>query len=174
MIVVELPGEPQGKGRPRSRVAYTRDDRAFVAIYTPAATVAYEKALATVGRAAMRGRAPLRGALDVRIIAVMSVPQSWSTKKRDAALAGTIRPTGKPDLDNIMKMLDAFQAKPARKGKLGTPPILWQDDSQIVRAVIEKLYGEKPRLRIEVRELEALLFDAVDSIAAPSLSLPAR
>src|SRR5215471_18312645 len=33
----------------------------------------------------------------------LPVPQSWSTKRRDAALCGDIRPTSRPDADNYIK-----------------------------------------------------------------------
>ena len=48
-ITIELDGEPKGKERPRSRVAWTKDGRPFIAIYTPADTRQYETALAWAG-----------------------------------------------------------------------------------------------------------------------------
>jgi Holliday junction resolvase RusA-like endonuclease len=66
------------------------------------------------------------------------VPQSWSAKKRAAALAGAIRPAKRPDLDNIAKMLDALNE------------VVWRDDAQVVSGLIEKLYSDRPRLRVEV------------------------
>ena len=65
MIVIELPGEPRGKGRPRSRIARGGAGQQFVAVYTDAKTRAYEKALAWAGKAAMGGRKPLLGPLAV-------------------------------------------------------------------------------------------------------------
>ena len=77
--------------------------------------------------------------------ALMGVPKSWSNKKRDAALAGTIRPTGKPDWDNFAKMLDAFNE------------IVWIDDAQIVEGSIEGLFQEHRRFasRSDQREAHA-------------------
>jgi len=82
VIVIELPGEPKGKGRPR----FGRG-RA----YTPADTRSYEEALAWEGRRVMGSRQPLDGPLCVRIEAKRSKP-----------------PTAKPDADNIGKMADAL------------------------------------------------------------------
>ena len=48
---------------------------------------------------------PLSLVLDVRC----AIPTSWSKKKQAAALAGEVWPTGRPDLDNIVKLYaDAF------------------------------------------------------------------
>ncbi len=139
---IVLHGEPMGKGRPRSRVAWTRDDKPFIAIYTPKATKDYENALAMAGKVAMQNLPLLYGPLAVEIDAIFSVPRSWSKKRRDAALAGVVRPTGRPDLDNVYKMMDALNG------------IAWKDDSQIVRAIVEKRYGERPMLFVEVSECE--------------------
>jgi Holliday junction resolvase RusA-like endonuclease len=131
-ITVILLGEPRGKGRPR----FTRNGHP----YTPAKTRAYEREMAQAGKAAMRGREPLTGPLNVAVTAIMGVPPSWSAKKRDAALVGAIWPTGRPDADNCQKA--AFDSLNG---------ICWRDDSQIVRATIEKRYGEEPLIKIEIK-----------------------
>lgn len=148
MITVELPGEPKGKGRPRSRVAWTRDDKPFVAVYTPAETRKYEMALAWAAKAAMRGKPPLEGPLKISVEAYFGVPVSWSQKKRDSALTGVIRPTGSPDIDNILKVIDGLNG------------IAWRDDSQIIEAHVSKLYAEQPRLKVEITEAEPWTFVA--------------
>jgi Holliday junction resolvase RusA-like endonuclease len=145
MIVVELPGEPIGKGRPRFRPVTTKDGRSFVNAYTPARTRAYERALAMTAKVAMRGKPPILGPLAVTVTAFFAVPASWSNKKRDAALAGIVRPTGRPDYDNVIKSLDALNT------------IVFADDAQIVQAKVAKVYDEQPRLRIEVAPLEVCL-----------------
>lgn len=142
MIRIELPGEPRGKGRPRSRVAWTKSDKPFVAVYTDAETRKYETALAWAAKAAMRGHSPLMGPLAVTVRAFFTVPKSWTIKKRDAALTDVVRPTGAPDCDNIAKMIDALNG------------IVWRDDSQIVEIEITKRYGERAVLFVEVDELE--------------------
>lgn len=133
-VVIELAGEPKGKGRPRF-------SRAGGFAYTPQPTRNYEAALRFAGQLAMNGAAPIEGPLKVEILAAFSVPQSWSKKKQCKAHTGLVRPTGRPDLDNIAKMLDALNG------------VVWRDDAQIVIAVIAKRYSDRPRLRIEVEVL---------------------
>jgi Holliday junction resolvase RusA-like endonuclease len=142
VIVVELPGEPRGKGRPRSRIARGKAGQQFVAVYTDAETRAYEKALAWAGKAAMGPREPLLGPLAVAVEAVMGVPASWSRPKRNKALAGIVRPTGSPDVDNILKVIDGLHG------------VVFENDSQVVEAKVTKRYGEEPMLRVEVSPVE--------------------
>jgi Holliday junction resolvase RusA-like endonuclease len=146
MITITLPGPPIGKGRPRFRVARSKAGQQFVTAYTPAKTRAYERSLAWAGKAAMGGRKPLVGALRAAVEARMGVPSSWSAKKRDAALAGLIRPTGRPDYDNVAKTLDAL---------IG---IVFVDDAQIVEAGVTKVYAEQPCLIVRIEEVAPALW----------------
>lgn len=132
MIVIELVGEPRGKGRPRFV-------RATGHAFTPARTRSYESALRLAAQDAMDGAAPLDGPLRVSVEAHFPVPASWSHKKRSAALLGVTRPTTRPDWENIAKMLDAFNE------------IVWRDDKQVVEGAISKHYSDRPRLRVEVQ-----------------------
>jgi len=144
IVAVELLGEPRGWGRPHVRVITPKKGKPFASFYMDAETRAFEDALKWQAKAAMRSSPPLEGPLVVRVIAGMAVPASWSRKKRDAALAGTVRPTGKPDWDNFAKMLDAFNE------------IVWKDDAQVVEGSVAKVYVENPSLRVEVRPLAFL------------------
>lgn len=156
VIVITLPGNPRGKGRPRHRIivpkpgssSWSKGKRApFTITYTDDETEAYEKALKDRARLVMGSRAPIEGPLSVVVIAAFSVPASWPSKKRDAALAGTVHPTGKPDWDNVAKMTDALNE------------VVWNDDAQIVRGSLVKKYAEEPFLRIEVEPFnEGTLF----------------
>jgi Holliday junction resolvase RusA-like endonuclease len=130
-VVIELAGEPRGKGRPRFA-------RRSLHVYTPAKTASSEAMLRHEAALAMAGRAPLDGALRVRVLACFGVPQSWSAKKRLAAITGAIRPAKRPDLDNVVKMLDALNE------------VVWRDDAQVVEGWIEKFYSDRPRLKVEV------------------------
>lgn len=142
MIAFELHGEPVGWQRSGLRVVTPRGGKPFATIYKKAETRAYEKALGLAAKVAMRGVAPLTGPLRLTVTAFMPVPASWSKKKRDAALAGTVRPTVKPDWDNMGGMTDALKE------------IAWVDDAQVVDARVVKLYDERPRLRVEIEVLE--------------------
>lgn len=142
MIRFELHGEPFGWQRSGVRIIKPRHGKQFATLYTPAETRAYQHALALAAKVAMRSAEPLSGPLKLVVTAFMGVPRSWSKKKRDAALAGSIRPTGKPDFDNLGKQVDALKS------------IVWVDDAQVVDARVVKLYDEKPRLRIEIEPCE--------------------
>lgn len=131
-IVIELPGVPQGKGRPRFV-------RATGHAFTPAKTRSYESMLQGAALDVMGGRAPLDGAVRVNVEAYFPVPSSWSKSKRAAALAGERRPTTKPDADNLLKVLDSMNE------------VVFRDDKQIVTAQIDKHYSERPRLVVTVR-----------------------
>jgi Holliday junction resolvase RusA-like endonuclease len=144
VIVVELAGEPRGKGRPRFA-------RRTGHAYTPVQTASYEACLRHEAALAMRNQAPLEGALRVQVSAYFGVPQSWAAKKRAAALAGTVRPTKRPDIDNVCKMLDGLNG------------IVFADDARIVSAVIEKHYSDRPRLRVEVARLNDPALTAKDA-----------
>ena len=142
MIIIVLRGEPEGRKQPPARVAYTKQKKPYVSYYPAKETAAYQKALAMQAKITMGARALLTGPLRVNVLAVMSVPSSWTRRDRDAALVGTIRPTGKPDWDNIGKQLDAFKG------------IVWDDDASIVDGRVIKRYGEEPSLRIEIAPVE--------------------
>ncbi len=146
-VVVRLMGPPRGKGRPRTRVVAGQ----FATIYTDAKTRAYENGLKAAGIAAMAGKPPLDEAVSVVMHAHLPIPESWSAKKRAAALAGEIMPTGKPDFDNLQKVLDGLNHHPPRfKGDREKRPIIWRDDSQIVASQFIKTYSADPRLEIAV------------------------
>lgn len=93
---------------------------------------------------AMQGREPLSGPIDLRIAAYMPVPASWSGRKRSLALDGGLMPTGKPDVDNIGKLVAD-----------GLNHIVMRDDAQVVSLAIWKRYSAEPRVVVEVRSLGA-------------------
>lgn len=137
-LVVRLPGPPRGKGRPRMRVITPKAGRSFAGVYTDAQTRNYEGMLRQVAAVAMGSRPLLSGPLMVTVRALFPVPASWSRRKRSDALGGLLRPTGKPDADNLMKVIDSCNG------------IVWNDDSQVVDMRVIKRYSEKPSLAIFV------------------------
>lgn len=141
-IIITLHGEPEGRKQPVAGIARPKGKKPFVVFYPAPETKAYQKALAMQAKVVMGSRPLLSGAVAVAITAVFPVPSSWSRRDRDAALAGIIRPTGKPDWDNVGKQLDAFKN------------VVWEDDAIVVDCRVIKVYGEEPMLRIEVEPLE--------------------
>ncbi len=133
MIRFIIPGEPVAKGRPRVTKWGT---------YTPEKTKNYE-ALVRELFILKHGQAPLDGELKVDIKVYFKIPKSTSKKKKELMVAGEIRPTKKPDLDNVMKCItDALNE------------LAYQDDKQIVSASIEKFYSEEPRAEIEISKIQ--------------------
>ena len=127
-----VPGEPQGKGRPRSG----KGGR----MYTPSKTVAYEGLVAHAASCSMDGAAPLTGALRVSIVSVHSIPQSWSNKKRELHVGKAC--TSKPDIDNIVKAIAD-----------GGNGVVWEDDKQIASVFAMKMYGATPGVRVRVERV---------------------
>lgn len=77
--------------------------------------------------------------LKMKIDAYLPIPDSWSEKKKRKAESGEIRPTVKPDTDNIGKMI-----KDALNG------IAYADDRQVVSETITKKYSNLPRVEVEI------------------------
>jgi Holliday junction resolvase RusA-like endonuclease len=139
VISFTVPGEPRGKGRPRFST-----HGGFPRAYTDAKTRAYESEVAFAAKVAMRGRAPLLGALSAIIVASFSIPKSYSKSKRAAILAGTVPYFGAFDADNISKsLLDSMNG------------VCFADDKQVMCLHIVKRAAEVPGISIELVELAA-------------------
>ena len=83
----------------------------------------------------------LQGPLSLRVDAFMAVPQAKAQKWKRGAIAGEIRPTTKPDLDNLVKQIKDCLTQ------MG----VWGDDKQVVELCASKRYSDCPRWEIEVR-----------------------
>ncbi|HBQ85358.1 MAG TPA: RusA family crossover junction endodeoxyribonuclease [Syntrophomonas sp.] len=130
-----IPGEPTGKARPR----VTKQGIA----YTPKKTVNYETLVQEI-YAIEHGNKRLEGEITARITAYFSIPKSASKKKKADMLSGQIRPTKKPDGDNLAKIiLDSLNS------------IAYKDDSQVVELTVSKYYGDSPRVEVELIETMA-------------------
>ena len=136
-VTIVIGGQPTAKGRPRT----TR--KGFV--YTPSATRKYEAHGRLAAQLAMDGRPPISVPVRAEIVIDLVPPASWSTKRREAALRGDIRPTSRPDCDNYCKSaMDAINN------------IVVSDDSMIVDLVVSKRYATIPQLTITVTPMPGL------------------
>ena len=135
-IAFVIPGEPQGKGRPRA----TRIN-GMVRLYTPSKTANYEGLIAMAAQQAMAGAGPLDGPVLLEVDMVHVMPASWSKKKQAAALAGQVLPTKKPDTDNVVKAV--FD---------GMNGVVWRDDVQAVDLFVRKRYGAAPCVYVRVSQ----------------------
>nr|DAG40359.1 MAG TPA: Endodeoxyribonuclease RusA [Caudoviricetes sp.] len=69
----------------------------------------------------------------------MRIPKSATKAKRELMLTGKIRPTVKPDWDNLGKLVsDALNG------------IAYDDDKSVVDASVRKYYSDRPRTQITV------------------------
>ncbi len=130
-------GEPKGKGRPRFS---TMTGSAS----TPKRTVNYETLVHMEYMSQCPGiRFPDDAMLDMRILAYYSIPKSASRKKKAAMLAGDIRPTKKPDMDNVVKIIaDSLNQ------------VAYRDDTQIVDCQCRKFYSNEPRVEVIIRQVQ--------------------
>lgn len=130
-------GEPKGKGRPR----FCRNTGHAI---TPKDTVNYETLVKMeYTQACGELMFPDDAMLDMRIKAYYSIPKSASKKRHAAMLGGDIRPTKKPDMDNVIKIIaDALNK------------IAYRDDTQIVDCQVRKFYSEKPRVEVMIQTID--------------------
>jgi Holliday junction resolvase RusA-like endonuclease len=81
----------------------------------------------------------LEGQIEAFIQAFFSIPKSASQVKKAKMLSGDIRPTKKPDWDNIGKVVcDALNN------------LAYGDDSHVVSGTVYKWYSEEPRIVVEL------------------------
>lgn len=144
-----VPGNPAGKGRPRTaplmrggKPAIGKGGRPVVIHHTPDKTVAYESTVRLVAQQAMRGRPPFSGPCTLVVEALFPVPPSWSRVRQARALTGEERPAKKPDGDNILKAV--FD---------GMNGVVWADDVQAVDFRVIKRYAETPGVSVIVQEV---------------------
>lgn len=129
-------GEPMGKGRHRTTV---RDGR--VRTYTPRQTREYEDWVKLCYLRAAQG-SRLNGAIEARITGIFSIPKSISLRNRKLMLGKKAYHTKKIDCDNLAKIvLDALNG------------VAYDDDKQVCRLQVEKIYGEPARVEIELEEV---------------------
>lgn len=139
-IYFTVPGKPQGKERPK----FARVGRRAIA-YTPKKTRDYEQFIRDRYAECIAEPRPFferKIPLKLEITAVFPIPLSWSQKKKTAAAMQNLYPVGKPDGDNIAKIIQDALNRTA-----------YEDDAQIVESCVKKVYGKTPEARILIREL---------------------
>jgi Holliday junction resolvase RusA-like endonuclease len=130
-------GEPFGKKRPRARVI-----GGHAAIHNDPANERYElKVINAFQQVYPDNEYPIfpKGAYVGAVIkATYTIPKAYSKKQTMMAKLGLVKPTKKPDLDNIAKtILDALNG------------FVYHDDAQVVSLKIEKVYGDNANVAIE-------------------------
>ena len=126
-------GQPVAKGRPKFGNGHA---------YTPEKTVNYEQLVKVSYLQTERVKFMDGEQLRIEIKAYSSIPKSVSKMAREGMMLEVIRPTKKPDFDNICKgIADALN------------DLAYKDDSQIVSGVIDKYYSGEPRVEVLIYEV---------------------
>jgi Holliday junction resolvase RusA-like endonuclease len=132
----EIEGKIKGKGRPRFAKYGS-----FAKAYTPADTASYENLIKLqfkISCGDFYSELPLK----MKITAIHGLVKSESKKNKAKMLSGEIKPTKKPDADNIVKIIcDALNG------------IAYKDDTQVVDLTVKKIYGEVEKVIVEIEEI---------------------
>lgn len=117
-------GKPVGKGRPKFS-----SRGGFVRAYTPKTTADYEAKVAKAYTDKYGASEPCEKPIVVSIQAVFPIPSSFRKAEKEKARKGLIKPTKKPDIDNIIKIiLDGLNG------------VAFKDDSQVTMVHASKKY----------------------------------
>jgi len=138
LIHFVVPGKPFGKQRPR--VACRGK---FRKAYTPDETIAYENLVKLFYTQVANGEMfPEDAELEIEIMAYYEIPKAASKVKREKMLSGEIRPTKRPDIDNVAKAIYDSLNK-----------VAYHDDAAIVESRIMKFYSCNPRVEVIIRQI---------------------
>ena len=139
LIHFVVPGKPFGKQRPR--VACKGK---FSKAYTPEKTKTYENLVKLFYAQESKGEMfPEEAELEIKIVAYYEIPKSASKVKREGMLSGRIRPTKRPDIDNIAKAIYDSLNK-----------VAYHDDAAIVESRISKYYSDCPRVEVTITQIK--------------------
>lgn len=138
-----IPGEPQGKGRAK---VVRRENMPYPVAITPEKTVMYENLIKAMYMERYAGEPLMEGPLRMDVVARYTIPASvakGNKKKARMMLEGGIRPTKKPDIDNLLKAIcDAGNG------------VIFRDDTQIVNLHAFKLYGTTPGVAVRISTID--------------------
>lgn len=125
-IQFSIPGPPQGKARPKFGKGRA---------YTPNGTVIYEKIVRCRYLAEAQEEPIMTGPVTVDIWAFYPIPKSAGKSTREKMCHMELRPTKKPDLDNVAKIIcDALNG------------LAYKDDAQVVELRVHKDFSESPKV----------------------------
>jgi|LSQX01.2.fsa_nt_gb Holliday junction resolvase RusA-like endonuclease len=139
IIEITLLGEPRGKGAPKFRSAGK-----YAYAYKDSKTRTLEATIHLLGQEALSSCPTwkLDGEYVVEIRSYFIPPVSWANVRREYAFEGKIRPTRKPDVDNIAKSIND-----------GLTGVLWHDDKQVVDCRTIKKYAPVEQSIIRIKNI---------------------
>lgn len=143
LVSFTILGDPRPLALKRARAAHFAGR---TRMYDPAANISAKEQVKHAALTALGGTssAPTLGPIHLAVKAYIPIPKSFSKKKRAEALAGRLYSTSKPDLTNVVKLVeDALNE------------FIYKDDKQICWGTQSKRYSNRPRLWVGVYELGA-------------------
>ena len=132
----KIPGKVQAKQRPRFSKSGI--------VYTPKETRVYEDFVRVCysDYANQYQWEPYDGQLRAEIEVFIQVPKSDSKLNKQAKIIGEIRPTTKPDCDNLAKsILDSLNGW------------AYRDDKQVIELSVKKFYAEQSEVKVKLMEV---------------------
>lgn len=124
-------GEPTAKARPRFSRGRT---------FTPQKTK--EKEQEVINTYNENVGYVFEGYLKLSIDMYFKVPKSDTKKNKELKLANILRPSKKPDIDNVIKLiLDALNG------------VAYVDDVQVIELSARKFYSDTPRVEVTIDTL---------------------
>lgn len=128
-----IDGEPIGKERPRMNSITKRT-------YTPNKTKNYEDYIKYLYQSKVRYY--FDGYIKMTLRCYYSITKSNSKKVKEQKRNNVLRPSKKPDIDNVIKVVaDSLNE------------IAYKDDTQIVEVVASKYYSDRPRIEVILEDV---------------------
>jgi Holliday junction resolvase RusA-like endonuclease len=164
IIRIAIPLVPQGKMRHRSRIvkgynAHGNHPEPYIQTYSNPKQKAHLFYLRRYLQRAW-GKDPSFNPFKIGLVCFMPIPQSKPIWWKELALKGLIQPTTKPDLSNIIKLVEDV-----------ANGVIWKDDSQIVGFLqMDKFYSLTPKYVLSIKELPSE-DDLRNQVAAKQLTL---
>ncbi|NOG26586.1 RusA family crossover junction endodeoxyribonuclease [Lysinibacillus fusiformis] len=128
VLTFEIPGDVQAQQRPK----FSRFGKG-VSVRDPKESKDYKSFVRLVASQVAPDEL-ITEEIRLSIIVYRKIPKSFSKKKHQQAVDGDLRPTTKPDIDNLVKGI-----------KDGLSKVLWHDDSHVTELIARKLYSDNPR-----------------------------
>lgn len=129
---ISIPGEPEGKGRPRG----TRSGH----FYTPEKTRLYEVKVRSEYQR-QSGGMYFENPVKITVVAGYKIPESVSKRRKAELLDGAAMPEKKPDWDNIGKVIcDALNG------------IAYPDDKIVVDGQVKKFWRIVPTVVVMISD----------------------
>lgn len=132
-VFLVIDGKPVGKERPRMNSITKRT-------YTPNKTRDYEELIKWLYQSKVKHY--FEGYIKMTLRCYYSIAKSNSKKVKEQKRNNVLRPSKKPDIDNVVKIIaDSLNE------------IAYKDDTQIVEVVASKYYSDKPRVEVILEDI---------------------